>query len=115
MSVWNDVIGPADHPAAFIYCSETVGEGRHVHARMFAPSLGIAEDPCDGRRRRRFRRRLHGVRDAGRRRAPDHRRAGLCDGRPSLINLGMTVEGGALVSASIGGAAIVVCEGEIEI
>ncbi len=35
-------------------------------------------------------------------------------GRPSQIELGMTVEGGALTKATIGGAAIIVSDGHIE-
>ena len=36
-------------------------------------------------------------------------------GRPSLIELGITVRGGALASASVGGPAVIVTEGEIEV
>ena len=35
-------------------------------------------------------------------------------GRPSQIELGMTVAGGALTRATIGGAAIIVSDGHIE-
>ena len=35
-------------------------------------------------------------------------------GRPSLIRLDITIEGGKLVSASIGGDAVLVTEGTIE-
>jgi trans-2,3-dihydro-3-hydroxyanthranilate isomerase len=34
-------------------------------------------------------------------------------GRPSLIELGLEVEGGALTSATIGGSAVVVAEGTL--
>jgi trans-2,3-dihydro-3-hydroxyanthranilate isomerase len=35
-------------------------------------------------------------------------------GRPSLIRLGMTLQGGALTAGSIGGSAVMVSEGTIE-
>jgi trans-2,3-dihydro-3-hydroxyanthranilate isomerase len=35
-------------------------------------------------------------------------------GRPSQIELGMTVDGGTLTRATIGGAAIIVIDGHIE-
>ena len=36
-------------------------------------------------------------------------------GRPSVIALGMEVEGGALRSASIGGSAVLIAEGTIDL
>ena len=115
MSVWNDVMGPADHPAAFVYCGETVGEGRHVHARMFAPSLGIAEDPATGGAVAAFAGVCMAYENPG---DGEHQivvEQGFAMGRPSLINLGMSVEGGRLVGATIGGAAVIVSEGFIEL
>ena len=82
---------------------------------MFAPSLGIAEDPATGGAVAAFAGVCMAFETPG---DGEHQiivEQGFAMGRPSLINLGMTVEGGALVAASIGGAAIVVCEGEIEI
>ncbi|MBV8855554.1 MAG: PhzF family phenazine biosynthesis protein [Acidobacteria bacterium] len=35
-------------PEAFVFTRETEGPGSTVHSRMFAPSLGIAEDPATG-------------------------------------------------------------------
>ena len=35
-------------------------------------------------------------------------------GRPSLIHLGMTLAGGALIAATVGGGAVIVSEGTIE-
>ena len=115
MSVWNEAIGPADHPAAFVYCNETEGEGRHVHARMFAPSLGIAEDPATGAAVAAFAGVCMEHETPG---DGEHHiivEQGFAMGRPSLITLGLNVEGGKLVSASIGGAAVMVSEGFIEI
>ena len=34
--------------AAFVYCRETAETGHHFHARMFAPNLGLMEDPATG-------------------------------------------------------------------
>jgi trans-2,3-dihydro-3-hydroxyanthranilate isomerase len=115
MSVWNDVMGPSDHPAAFVYCGEPVGEGRHVHARMFAPSFGIAEDPATGGAVAAFAGVCLEYEKPG---DGEHQivvEQGFAMGRPSLINLGMTIQNNQLVSASIGGAAVIVTEGHIEI
>lgn len=115
MSVWDDVIGPVDHPAAFVYCGETIAEGRHVHARMFAPSLGIAEDPATGGAVAAFAGVCMEYEQPG---DGEHQiivEQGFAMGRPSLINLNLQVEAGQLVSASIGGAAVMVMEGFIDL
>ena len=114
MAHWS-VIGPADHPAAYVYSKETLSEAHHVTARMFAPSLGITEDPATGSAAAAF----AGVCMAFE--APpdgEHNiviEQGYDMGRPSQIVLGLHVEQGALTGASIGGAAVLVAEGHIEI
>jgi trans-2,3-dihydro-3-hydroxyanthranilate isomerase len=35
-------------------------------------------------------------------------------GRPSLIELGLSIRGGKLVAAAVGGAAVIVSDGTIE-
>ena len=114
MAHWS-VIGPADHPAAYVYSKETLSEAHHVTARMFAPSLGIAEDPATGSAAAAF----AGVCMAFEA-PPDGEHTivieqGYDMGRPSQIVLGLHVEQGALTGASIGGAAVLIAEGHIEI
>jgi trans-2,3-dihydro-3-hydroxyanthranilate isomerase len=100
--------------AVYVFCGKTVESQRAFHARMFAPKLGVAEDPATGSAAAAF---------AGLIAA----RGGLLDGehafaieqgyemgRPSLIRLAVAIEAGKLVSATIGGDAVVVTEGAIE-
>ena len=35
-------------PEVFVFTREVEHEGSHVHSRMFAPGLGITEDPATG-------------------------------------------------------------------
>jgi trans-2,3-dihydro-3-hydroxyanthranilate isomerase len=35
-------------PEVFVFTRETEGPGSNVHSRMFAPGIGIAEDPATG-------------------------------------------------------------------
>jgi len=79
---------------------------------MFAPGMGIPEDPATGSAAAAF---------AGlfASRLPDGTHAvtieqGYEMGRPSLIRLVAVVEAGRALSASIGGDAVVVTEGTIE-
>jgi len=106
--------GASEEVGVFIYCRETVEPGHDFHARMFAPRQGVAEDPATGSAVAAFSGLLA-------------RSAGLADGnhsyrieqgyemgRPSLIELSLTMTGGSLAGAGIGGEAIVVGEGTIE-
>jgi trans-2,3-dihydro-3-hydroxyanthranilate isomerase len=97
---------------AYVFCSETVEPGHAFHARMFAPAVGINEDPATGSAAAAFAGLLASD-------LPDGTHAiaieqGYEMGRPSLIRLSAVVEAGQLVSASIGGGAVVVTEGTIE-
>ncbi|RYB03877.1 PhzF family phenazine biosynthesis protein [Lichenibacterium ramalinae] len=89
--------------------------GAGFHARMFAAGLGIAEDPATGSAAAAFAGAVMAF-DA----PPDGEHAieirqGVAMGRPSLIVLGLDVAGGALVAATIGGGAVIVSEGTIDL
>lgn len=106
---------PAGHPNIFAYARQTARGGVHFRARMFAPGMGIAEDPATGSAAAAF----AGVIMACDRPADgDHTiliGQGFEMGRPSLMTLGLEVEEGALVSASIGGHAVLVQQGVIDL
>jgi trans-2,3-dihydro-3-hydroxyanthranilate isomerase len=99
---------------AFLFCCEAMDQGSHFHARMFAPGMGIPEDPATGSAVAAF-----GGLLAGQSGLPDgtHRfrvEQGYEMGRPSQIDLTLTIEGGKLTGGRIGGGAVVVSEGAIE-
>lgn len=114
MSVWRKIV-PDDGPnGAYLYCPETVGRGVAFHTRMFAPKMGILEDPATGSAAAAF---AGPLAASGRYADGVHEVAleqGLEMGRPSLIRLALTLRGGALVAASVGGEAVIVSEGTIE-
>jgi trans-2,3-dihydro-3-hydroxyanthranilate isomerase len=98
--------------AVYVFCNKTAEAGHHFHARMFAPGMGVPEDPATGSAAAAF---------AGvlARRLSDGSHAitieqGYEMGRPSLIHLTAEVAAGRLVSASVGGDAVIVTEGTIE-
>jgi trans-2,3-dihydro-3-hydroxyanthranilate isomerase len=97
---------------AFVFCRDTVAAENAFHARMFAPRLGIREDPATGSAVAA----LAGM-IAGRLSDGDHElgvEQGYEMGRPSLMRLTVAVRGGALVAGSLGGHAVIVSEGTIE-
>jgi trans-2,3-dihydro-3-hydroxyanthranilate isomerase len=99
---------------AYLFCGEVAAPGRDFHARMFAPGMGIPEDPATGAAAAAF----AGLLAAGGRYAEGAHRVrieqGVEMGRPSLIELTLSISGGKLAAATIGGEAVVVTEGVIE-
>jgi trans-2,3-dihydro-3-hydroxyanthranilate isomerase len=97
---------------AYLFCRETVEPGHAFHARMFAPAMGVREDPATGSAAAAFVGVLGPHVGEG-----THTFAieqGYEMGRPSLIQLAMTMQAGKLVSATIAGDAVIVTEGTIE-
>ena len=102
-------------PATFVYTRESEREGSAFHARMFATAWGLYEDPATGSAVAAF---------AGVVQAFDRPRdgesmltieQGFEMGRPSLIALGLVIENGALVSATIGGSVVIVSTGSLDL
>jgi trans-2,3-dihydro-3-hydroxyanthranilate isomerase len=99
----------------FLYTRETTSPENAVHARMFAPRFGIPEDPATGSAAAAF----AGV--AQEFETPEDGvhtitiEQGFEMGRPSLIHLTMEIAGGKLMSGEIGGSAVVVSQGTIDV
>ena len=108
------VFGRGGPAIAYLYCGETRDPAHRFHARMFAPSLGIVEDPATGAAAAAFAGVVMAVSHPA---DGEHRfviEQGYEMGRPSQIELGMTVQGGTLTRATIGGSAVIVSDGHIE-
>lgn len=115
MSRWHDAFGTMERPACFLYTRDVAQKGSAFHARMFAPGLGVSEDPATGSAVAGF---------AGVVMAFDQPEdgahtlvieQGFAMGRPSLITLGLDVASGVLLDASIGGSAVIVQQGTIDL
>jgi trans-2,3-dihydro-3-hydroxyanthranilate isomerase len=112
---WSDTMRKQGVSGAFLYCRQTEHTSSSFHARMFAPDFGVPEDPATGSAAAAFAGVVHRF-DA----LPDglHKRTleqGYEMGRPSLIELSLQVQGGKLESVRIGGHAVRVAEGRIEV
>jgi trans-2,3-dihydro-3-hydroxyanthranilate isomerase len=111
---WETAFGKDGPNAVYVFCRETIEVGSSFHARMFAPRLGVTEDPATGAAVAAF----SGVLA---RFAPppngDHDlwiEQGYEMGRPSRIGLSVRMANQQLAAAAISGEAIVVGEGVIE-
>ncbi len=99
--------------AAYIYCRGGVNHMARFHTRMFAPAMGITEDPATGSALAAFSGTIHHF-DA----LLDGHHAFLVEqgvemGRPSLLHLHLDVTGGEIAAARIGGQAIRIAAGEL--
>ncbi len=99
---------------AYVYCRETAHTTANFHARMFAPDL-MGEDPATGSAVAAFAAvvlRFDDIKDGTRRMQIEQ---GYEMGRPSSIELEILVAGGQLRLVRIGGRAVRVSSGTIEV
>jgi trans-2,3-dihydro-3-hydroxyanthranilate isomerase len=114
MAQFERVFGVDGPGKVYLYTEPAAQAGNHLHARMFAPGLGIPEDPATGSAAAAF---AGLIAASGRHGDGSHTvriEQGFEMGRPSLIELSLSIGGGQLVSAAIGGDAVVMTQGTIE-
>jgi len=107
--------GKQGGPAVFLYTREVAHQGSSFHARMFASGWGIVEDPATGSAAAAFAgviMRFEPPEDGDSMFVIEQ---GLEMGRPSFISLGLSIDKRALVSATIGGAAVMISQGTIDL
>jgi trans-2,3-dihydro-3-hydroxyanthranilate isomerase len=110
---WAQVFTARDVHGVYLYTRQSVRVQSAFHARMFAPDLGVPEDPATGSAAAGFAYVIDEFDEL-----PDgtHKRAieqGIEMGRPSTITLTMTIGRGKLETVRIGGHAIRVAEGKL--
>ena len=100
-------------PEVFVFTREAEHEGSTVHSRMFAPSLGINEDPATGAASGPLGCYLvsHGVLPAG----DIVSEQGIEIGRPSFIHIRIEREGEQITAVRVGGRCHFAGEGFIEV
>lgn len=112
---WDTIFGDDDHGAVYVYCRETEDETHAFRARMFSPGQGLDEYPATGSAAAAFAciaARFEPLGDGTHTLIIEQ---GYEMGRPSQIMLEAELAGGKLVNARIGGHAVIVQEGTIEL
>ena len=112
---WTTAFGSMDTGKAYLYCRETIHNTAAFHARMFAPDSGIPEDPATGAAAAAFAgviQRFDAPLDGLHKR---HIEQGYEMGRPSEIVVSLEIVRGALQTVRIGGSAVRVAEGKINV
>jgi trans-2,3-dihydro-3-hydroxyanthranilate isomerase len=103
----------AGAPNAYVYCADPLDRAHAYHARMFAPAMGVGEDPATGSAAAAFAGVIMASDKPG---DGEHRfviEQGDAMGRPSRITLSLSVAGNQLRQAKIGGVAVIVSEGRL--
>jgi len=111
---WDRAFEAGGRSFPFVFSSQTLDKANNFHARMFAPRAGVREDPATGSAAAAFAgfcARSLSLADGEHRFVTEQ---GFEMGRPSLVEFTLTIRGGVLSAASVGGPAIVVTEGTIQ-
>jgi trans-2,3-dihydro-3-hydroxyanthranilate isomerase len=111
---FDEAFGGGDHAAAFVFCREPAEAGHAFHARMFAPVMGVHEDPATGSAVAAFSGYLAARGGYADGEHPMVIEQGYEMGRASQIELTLRIAGGKLTGAAIAGGAVVVMEGTLE-
>lgn len=113
--LWHDAFGTLSPSNVFAYSRECVGIGRQFHARMFAPDLGVPEDPATGSAAAAFAGvigRFDGMT------AGSHRfviEQGFEMSRPSLMELEVDIADGRIAATRVGGDAVILADGTLDV
>ncbi len=116
VDVWENKLGDVVPPEVFVFTREVEFPDSTVHSRMFAPGMGIQEDPATGGASGPLGCYLvqHGVVPC------DHEaditsEQGIEMGRPSFIKIKIAREGGRITDVRVGGECRFMGEGYLEI
>jgi trans-2,3-dihydro-3-hydroxyanthranilate isomerase len=111
---WEKHLANTPGQAVMIFALDAEDRRHQVRARMFAPGFGVPEDPATGSACAA----LGGYLAARSKQEGTHRwvvEQGYEMGRPSLIEVEADREGGAIIAVRVGGASVMVCEGDINV
>lgn len=101
--------------SAYLYCRGGVNHLARFHARMFAPEMGITEDPATGAAVAA----LSGAIQLFDQLVDGHHpilvEQGVEMGRPSFIHLHLDIAGGQISGARIGGRAVRIASGTLDV
>ena len=107
----------AQTPAQHLYLAalDDWADGREARVRMFAPAMGITEDPATGAAAAAFVGFIANRQNAGEGVTRWSLSQGVELGRPSRIEIGADIEDGKLIAARVGGTAVLMSRGAFDL
>ena len=111
---WNRHLKSFWAPALYVFCFDPERQGSDIRARMFAPAMGIEEDPATGAAASAFAGylRVHEANNTVRQWTVEQ---GFEMGRPSILTIQAEKTEGKITAVQVGGQSVMVSEGVIEI
>ena len=111
---WRRLIADTWGAALFVFAGE-LSDGSELYGRMFAPAMGIAEDPATGAAAAAIV--GAGATASGQRDGQFQLNIvqGVAMGRPSFISASAQLSAGAIEAIEVGGSCVLVAEGKIEV
>ena len=113
--VWEQLLKGTDGPNVYLFTMETLHSDSTVHSRMFAPGLGILEDPATGAACGPLGSYLVKHNLIGDTSQPIINEQGYEMGRPSRIVIQVTRDGSAISRVQVGGQCVAVGSGMLEL
>ena len=110
--LWEKLLSSWWAGSIFAFTTETVSKDAQIHGRMFAPAMGVAEDPATGSAASALAGFLQEQepRDGTRRWRIEQ---GFEMGRPSRIELEADIAGGRITAIRVGGSSVLISDGWI--
>jgi trans-2,3-dihydro-3-hydroxyanthranilate isomerase len=111
---WRTILADTWGTQLFIFAGELC-DGAEIYGRMYAPALGIQEDPATGAAAAAI---VGAAATASGSREGEFRLniiQGVAMGRPSVIGAAARLADGTLASIDISGSCVLVAEGQIEV
>jgi trans-2,3-dihydro-3-hydroxyanthranilate isomerase len=111
--LWDELLAAYVTQEPYVFCFDPELPGSHLRARLFAPGLGIGEDPATGSAVAA----LAGYLGARQPQANGTRRwvveQGFEMGRPSILGMETDWQDGRITAVRVGGACVLVSEGNL--
>jgi trans-2,3-dihydro-3-hydroxyanthranilate isomerase len=112
--LWEKLLSGWWAKSVFVFTTDTVSKVAQIHARMFAPAMGVTEDPATGSAASALAGYLHELEQR------DGRRRWLIEqgfemGRPSLIELQADIAEGRIHAVRVGGSSVMISDGWINV
>lgn len=115
LTVWSSVLANAWASSIFVFCLDPELPGSDLRARMFAPGLGVTEDPATGSAVAALGGYLGAIEPLTDGTIERTIEQGFEMGRPSLLRVSIDKRNGEIVAVRVGGASVLVCQGVMEI
>ena len=113
--LWETHLAESAGPQTFVFCYDPELPGSHIRSRMFAPAMGIEEDPATGAAASALSGYLASRDGTAEGTLAWTVEQGFEMGRPSLLEIEADKAGGEITAVRVGGRSVMVSEGSMEI